>query len=259
MSTAVVKPQRVCAKVNRRWERTFFSGMAVLMLATVVAGFWPTYYGAGLMNAPLPNAVVHVHGALFSLWMILFLVQVGLISAKKVKVHRTLGLAGFVLAMVMVVMGVLTGTLQLRRNLSVSATETRVGANLEVSGNDAQYGYLTPVTNMLVFGTLIFFAYRLRRQSDAHKRLALIATIALMGAPIFRIPVSLFYHRVLPEELALVGFLLFVATYDLFSLGRVHRVTLWASAFGIFVHVVRIPVGHSAGWHWVANHIAVLG
>jgi hypothetical protein len=259
MSTAVVKPQGVSAKVNRRWERTFFSGIAALMLATVAAGFWPTYYGAGLMNAPLPNAMVHVHGALFSLWMVLFLVQVGLISAKKVKVHRTLGPAGFGLAVLMVMVGVFTGTLQLRRNLNVSGPVTHVGANLEVSGNDAQYGYLTPVTNMLVFGMLIFFAYRLRRQSDAHKRLALIATIALMGAPIFRIPVSLFYHRVLPEELALLGFLLLVAAYDLFSLRRIHRVTLWASAFGIFVHVVRIPVGHSAGWHWVANHIAALG
>jgi phosphatidylserine synthase len=259
MSTAVVKPQGVPRQVNRKRERFFFSGMAVLLLATVLAGFWPTYYGAGLINAPLPNAVVHVHGALFSLWMILFLVQVGLISAKKVKVHRTLGLAGFVLAVLMVVAGVLTGTLQLRRNLNVSGPATRVGANLEVSGNDAQYGYLTPVTNMLVFGTLIFFAYRLRRQSDAHKRLALLATIALMGAPIFRIPVPLFYHRVLPEELALVGFVLLVAAYDLFSLHRVHRVTLWASAFGIFVHVVRIPVGHSATWHWVANHIVAIG
>ena len=120
MSTAVVKSQGVPRQVNRKGERFFFSGMALLMLATVLAGFWPTYYGAGLINAPLPNAVVHVHGALFSLWMILLLVQVGLISAKKVKVHRTLGLAGFVLAVLMVVVGVLTGTLQLRRNLNVS-------------------------------------------------------------------------------------------------------------------------------------------
>jgi hypothetical protein len=38
-----------------RYERYFFSGMAVLILGTVVLGFAKTYFLAGLFRAPLPE------------------------------------------------------------------------------------------------------------------------------------------------------------------------------------------------------------
>ena len=109
MAMTAVAAQSVPRRVNRGGERMFFSGMTLLMTGTVVLGFWPTYFGAGMLTAPLPSTLVHVHGAAFTVWMILLLVQVALISAKKVKVHRTLGMAGFGLAVAMVVLGVLAG------------------------------------------------------------------------------------------------------------------------------------------------------
>src|SRR5664280_218793 len=82
--------------------------MTLLLVAVVAIGFAPTYYLAGVFRAPLPSRIVHVHGAVFSTWMILLTVQTGLISAKRVGWHRKLGVAGFVLAIAMVVMVVLT-------------------------------------------------------------------------------------------------------------------------------------------------------
>jgi hypothetical protein len=55
--------------------------MAALMLATVFIGFAPTYYLAGVFQAPLPNRLIHVHGAAFSCWMLLLIVQTSLVSA----------------------------------------------------------------------------------------------------------------------------------------------------------------------------------
>ena len=82
--------------------------MAVLLTAVVAIHFAPTYYLAGVFLAPLPSRIVHIHAAVFSAWMILLMVQTGLISARRVGWHRKLGMAGFVLAIAMVVMVILT-------------------------------------------------------------------------------------------------------------------------------------------------------
>src|SRR6267142_954452 len=100
---------------GRRFDDVFFSGMAVLMLATVFVGFAHTYYLAGMFRAPLPSLIIHVHGAVFSCWMLLLLTQTTLVSAGRVDIHRRLGIAGFILACAMVVVGVLAANDQLVR------------------------------------------------------------------------------------------------------------------------------------------------
>ena len=75
---AIVTPVRrgtVYRPVNRTMERVFYSGMAVLLCVCVYIGFSPTYFQAGMLRAPLPSPILHVHGAVFTLWMLLFLVQ----------------------------------------------------------------------------------------------------------------------------------------------------------------------------------------
>jgi len=55
--------------VNKTLERIFYSGMAVLLCVCVFIGFSPTYYQAGLLRAPLPSPILHVHGPVFTLWI----------------------------------------------------------------------------------------------------------------------------------------------------------------------------------------------
>jgi hypothetical protein len=233
--------------VNRKWDREFFTGMALLLLATVLIGFWPSYFSAGMIKAPLPSKLVHFHGAVFTLWMVLFVVQVGLIAARKVKVHRALGLAGFGLAVVMVVLGLLTATAAVRRSLSGHLP------------GDALFFYVVPVSDLVLFAPLIFCAYWMRSKLDFHKRLALIATIALMGAPLFRFPFAAMHASVFAQSFVMFGFLLLVVGYDLLSLHRVHRATLWSSAYFVFIHLVRVPLGSTAAWHSFANFMVGLG
>src|SRR5262245_5439898 len=103
---------------GRRYEHIFFSGMALLILGTVFLGFARSYFLAGVFKAPLPNLLIHFHGAAFSAWMLLLVAQTSLVSAGRVDVHRRLGLAGFALACVMVVLGTLAATDALRRALA---------------------------------------------------------------------------------------------------------------------------------------------
>ena len=60
MATAAATPGNrvpfVTSAPGRRYDHFFFSGMAVLMLATVFVGFARTYYLAGMVRATLPSA-----------------------------------------------------------------------------------------------------------------------------------------------------------------------------------------------------------
>jgi hypothetical protein len=89
--------------------------MALGMLATVFAGFARTYYLAGVFQAPLPSLIIHLHGAAFSCWILLLVTQTSLVAAGRVDVHRRLGMAGFLLASLMVMLGVLAATDSLMR------------------------------------------------------------------------------------------------------------------------------------------------
>lgn len=239
MNTAMFVPE------GKRWDRFFFPGMALLILGTVFLGFAKTYFLAGVFRAPLASWILHVHGAAFSSWILLLIVQTSLVAAGRVDVHRRLGLAGFGLASLMILLGTLAGFDSLRRGFGGFA-------------NDPKLFFIIPLTDMLAFGTLIFFAFRARSNPPAHKRLVLIATIALMDAAVARWPFAFIQKTPFwVTELCTYAFLVLLVAYDLWSTGKVHRVTLLASAFLIFVQRVRLPIGDTAAWHvfatWAQN------
>jgi hypothetical protein len=245
MATAAAHPtsvKPVTALPGRRFDHIFFSGVAVLMLATVFVGFAPSYYLAGVFRAPLPSPIIHLHGAVFSCWILLLITQTSLVSASRVDVHRRLGIAGFLLACLMIVVGVL------------AATDSLVHERGPV-GRDPKFFYIVPVTDMLIFAVLIFQAFRQRSNSAAHKRLILVATVALMIAPIARFPLTLVHRNVVIATLSTYIFLLMLVAYDLWSTRKIHRATLWASAFLIFVEQIRIPIGKTAAWHAFASWV----
>ncbi len=238
MADLAVAPLRVSAhKPSRTADRVFFSAMPFVMLAMVVYGFARTYFLAGMVAAPLPNKLIHLHGAAFTSWMILLIVQTGLVATKNVKLHMKLGLFGFGLAVAMVVLGLLAAVDSLRRGNGVL-------------GLDPQTFFVIPITAIVLFGTLVFFAYKLRRNPEAHKRLITIATMALMDAAIGRWQHPAILQRVPPtQDLVMLALVLLLVFYDLFNLHRVSKYTLWGAVFVMAVHLVRVPLGHTAAWH----------
>jgi FtsH-binding integral membrane protein len=216
------------------------------MLASVFLGFGPTYYWAGVFNAPLPSRIIHIHGAVFTCWILLLIVQNSLASAGRVDIHRKLGVAGFLLACLMVIVG------------WVAATD-RLARGTAPPGLDTYFFYIVPMTDMVIFGTLIFFAFRARRDPSTHKRIVYIATVGVLIAAIARFPVRWLFHNAAHAAIASYVFLLLLVGYDLWSTRKVHRATLWAGAFLTFVQQIRLPIGKTAAWHsfaaWV-QHLA---
>src|SRR5882672_11038103 len=195
MATAIAHPDTPAQSApqlpGRRFDHLFFSGMALLLLGTVFAGFARTYYLAGVFHAPLPSLIIHLHGAAFSCWILLLVTQTSLVAAGRVDVHRRLGIAGFLLATLMVMLGVLAATDSLVREAGPA-------------GRDPKFFYIIPLTDMLIFATLVFFAMRARSNPPAHKRFIFVATTALLVAAIGRWPLG-FVNRKAPMS-ALVSY-----------------------------------------------------
>src|ERR1041385_1012392 len=99
--------------------------MALLFFATVFLGFAPTYYLARGVQASPPRLIIHLHGAAFSCWILLLVTQTSLVSAGRVDIHRRLGIAGFFLACLMVILGVLAATDSLVRQSGAPARDVR--------------------------------------------------------------------------------------------------------------------------------------
>ena len=72
-------------------DRWFFTGMATVVVAIVVAGFTPTYYLKPLFATPALPLSIHIHGALFTAWVLLFVGQTSLVAANRTDLHRRLG------------------------------------------------------------------------------------------------------------------------------------------------------------------------
>jgi hypothetical protein len=250
MATVVARPNnptgnpaRFAASLpGRRFDHIFFSGMALLMLATVFEGFARTYYLAGVFHAPLPGLIIHLHGAAFSCWILLLVTQTSLVSAGRVDIHRRLGIAGFLLACLMVILGVLAAIDSLVREAGPA-------------GRDPKFFFVVPLSNILVFATLIFFAFRARLNPAAHKRYILLGTLALLVAAIARWPLALVNRQPIRAALLSYVFLLLLVAYDLWSTHKVHRATLWAGAFLVFVEQIAAPIGHTLVWHEFAGWV----
>ena len=169
-----------------RKRTTFYFGMAVAMSIIVFIGFGPSFY----LNAYFAKAVnippvsiwptlLLVHGLVFSGWMVLLMVQTGLVVKAQIRWHRRTGLVGAALAASMVAVGTAAQLAQTHRMLSTGEFD-----NNFVLGPGVFFGALL---SMVVFAALVGSAVYLRRRPEAHKRLTLLATAAIIGAATGRI------------------------------------------------------------------------
>jgi hypothetical protein len=246
--TAVVTRTRQSSKV--RADDVFFTGMAIVALLAVYAGFARTYFRAGLFRAPLPNWLVHVHGAVFTLWIIFFAFQIGLVAARRVGLHRSIGLLGFGLAVLMIVLGTLTASDRLARG---------VGEPGKSTAEDIRAFYAVPMGDMLMFATFVALGYRYRRHPAGHKRLMLFATFALLDAAFDRWSVFDPYSLPVVDLIWFVPLVLLTMGHDWWSGGRVQKVTIWSTVLFLTVQQGRYPIGHGLRWQqlaaWVQTHM----
>jgi uncharacterized membrane protein len=244
-STAQSAPQGSSIRTGR-FDRLFYGGMAAALALTVFAGFASSYYLRILTGGPQATLsggpftpLVHAHAALFTAWVLLFVVQTALVASHRVALHRRIGVAGAALAASMIVVGTATAI----------ATAARGSAP---AGVDPLAFLMIPLSDMALFAGFVGAALAFRRNREAHKRLMLLAYVSIIVAAVARLP------GVLP--LGPLGFfglsLLFVAAgavYDYVSRDRVHRVYLWGGAVLIVAIPLRLALSGTSAWRSVAE------
>lgn len=153
-------------------RKRFFICMAVLMLVAVALGFGRSFYLRPLfISRPLPGYLV-IHGLIMTAWFLLFFVQAALVSARRVDLHRKLGIAGLVFAAAVVVTAVVV-------NLNVIP---RMQANGQLSTPEEGLEFaLSSLSGLIPFVLLVGSAVWLRRRPDLHKRLMFWAFVWMLG------------------------------------------------------------------------------
>lgn len=223
-----------------RHDRRFFVAMAAVIAVIVFFGFAPTFYLRGFYNPEPLATVFKIHGLVFTSWVVLFVVQTALVSARRTDVHRRLGVVGGVLAALMLVVGYQAALAAARRGFSVP-------------GLPPPLVFLAvPMFDLLVFATLVGSGLYLRKSPASHKRLMLLATVAVLTAAIARLPYVLPFGP--PAFFGLTDLLILAAMgYDWRTRGRVTPALLWGGLFLIASQPLRLMISGTQTWLAIAT------
>jgi len=233
METRQVRPVRGTA------ERRFYLGMSLAILAAVLLGFAPSFFlRPWFPDRPVPpERFFLLHGAVFTAWFVLLVVQAALVSARRTALHRRLGVYGGVLALAMVVLGTVGALIAARRPTGFVGIEIPPLQFLVI-----------PLGDMLLFALLVGLALAWRRDLQSHKRLMLVASIAIITAAIARWPFAIMSAGP-PAFFGFTDlFLVPIAAWDLFTRRRLHPVTLWGGLLLIASQPLRLWFSGTAAW-----------
>ncbi len=219
------------------FDRRFYAGMSALALGVVLSGFAKTYYLKGLFGAPSLPLLLHAHGAVMTAWFLLFFTQVALIRAKRVDLHRLLGIAGVACACVLIPIALATARQLVVRSLD----DPDLPIAAAIAGYDA--------VSLAVFALLVGAALGWRRRSDIHKRLMTLATLSLLGPPL---------ARLMGDQAAVLasnGMVLLPVAVDTIWHRRLHPAFGWGAALVVLSTHAALAVVTSPGWTGFVVHL----
>ena len=222
--------------VNQRSkERRLYAWAAASIVIIVLVGFARSYYLKGVFGTPALPGLVHLHGIVMTMWVAFFVLQIRLVAAHRVKLHRKIGPIGAVLAALVVLVGVATAISAARRGSS--------------PGPPPLVFLVIPLVDVLVFASFVTAGFLLRRRSDFHKRFMLLSCGGFLTAAIARIPLNF---------IATGGPLVFFGLTDLFVLAciafdtvknrRLHPAFAWGFPLLVASQPLRLIFAGTQAW-----------
>jgi hypothetical protein len=145
------------------------------LVAFVVIGFTRTYYSRILTDPPPLTTLLHLHAAVFTVWMALFLTQAGLVAAHRVDLHRKLGIASAIFAGVVFVVAVL------------AVFQTAISNHVSPSGLAPAQFSIIGFTSVGLFGAFIALGLIYRRRPGLHRRFMILGFIASISPATARV------------------------------------------------------------------------
>ncbi|MEP6485338.1 MAG: hypothetical protein ABJB01_12885 [Rudaea sp.] len=217
-------------------DRKLYAWAAGVAIFIAVGGFARTYYLKFAFDTPPLSGLIHLHAALMTAWVVLFVTQIRFIAARRKDLHRNLGLLGAALAAAIVAVGVPTSIEAARRGITTP-------------GMPPLTFLVVPLATALVFAVLVTFGIAFRRRTDIHKRLMLLATLSILTPAIARVPWEAFRAGGPLLFLGLTDVCIFAfVAYDTVKNRRLHPAFGWGTLFILISQPARILLAHTAAW-----------
>lgn len=222
-------------------DRWIFVAMAAWFIAIVLAGFIPdSLMKLGLVRAglrpPFP-LVLHMHAALMGSFLLVLLAQTSLMATGRREFHMRLGLLGYGLAALLVVVGlILVPTMYHQVWEGAQNAPPGVREKLQKTVLVVDDIMLLQIRIGILFPLFLVIAFKARgRNAGIHKRMMFLATVMAMPAGLDRIPW-------LPSTMPMSPL-----TPDLYTLLAISPMFLW--------DVVRNRSVHPAYIIWLAVNL----
>ncbi len=216
----------------------FYIGLAIFMIGIAIVGFWNTYFGSFFLGTLDAHWLIHVHVAVFSTWLLLFLSQAILASKDEINFHQQIGSY----------FGIPLGILLLILGFIVTFAVIAPGIGEDHEAQNYAVPLLASLGDLLAFAILLGAAILYRKNPAIHKRFMVLATASLMEAPVARIAREIG----MPE-----GFLVLVLVslspvflamgYDRWKRGSIHKI-YWIGLGFLFVKLTRFIWAAESDW-----------
>ena len=213
-------------------ERRFFLTMAIAMAVTIIAGFSTQLaFGRSSFGAP---PLVHIHAVIFFGWTFFYVLQNALVASGSVALHRRMGWIGAGWASVIVLLGITTTVVMVRRGGSPFFFEP------------AYFLFMNSLS-ALGFGGLVASAIVQRNRAEWHRRLMLCGMAILTGPAIGRLlPMPLLIPNAGWAVYACVMiFPVIGMARDVRRTGTVHRAWWWGTGTITIIQIAMSALAYS--------------
>lgn len=222
----------------------FFVCSGLLIAALIFASFPFTYYHPLATGTKQFTLLRHLHGMVFFSWTLLMAAQPWLVRTGRIKLHRSLGLAGVAMAGAMIPLGLWLATV---------AIQDRIEQKFALPFEFALYN----LVDILLFALFTGWAiHQATRRIEWHRRLIFVAMLMLLGPAWSRLWFEFaaipFPWLDLAPNVSADLMLFALAWHDRKVLGKVHPVTLGSALVLIPFHAVEPLIARSAAWNAIA-------
>src|SRR6185312_653651 len=226
------------ARPQRRFDRRLYLGTSVIFFALVLWTFARTFYLKPFFRTPPLSALLHIHGAVMTGWVVLLVVQTSLIAAHRVQWHRRLGVFGAVWGALVVLFGSIT-------TLRAAAREVR--GHTDFAAGQVVITSLD-LLQMLFFAAFVAIAIWQRHRTDYHKRLMLLTIACMLPDALARLPVSFMTNQLI--LVGMDGFIIICVGIDTFWHRRLHPAFAWGAL--LFVAAFHLALHFTQTRAWIA-------
>jgi hypothetical protein len=229
-------------RTARRLDHRFFLTMSILAVVWVFVGYSQTYYLKPWVASPELVTLIHIHAAVFTTYLLFYVLQTALVFVRRTALHMMLGWASVVLIPVMVVLGTAAVFWSAKQGHKIVWPNVEVAAAVNLGD-----GY--------IFVALATVAIFLRKRSETHKRLMLMSLYGGLIPPAIE-RTHLHNFGPIPIFGVIFSFLLAGPVYDVITRRRIHPAYLWSLVFiVVFFIPTRIAIGSTQIWHHFVDWI----